>query len=131
MIVLDTHALLWWVSDPALLSRRARAAVDGAAERRAVHVSCISAWEIALLVSRGRLSLSIDPQEWVERCESLPFFNFVPVDNRIAIKSVTLPAALHNDPADRIIIATALSLNAVLITKDTKIRRFRGIKTVW
>jgi PIN domain nuclease of toxin-antitoxin system len=55
----------------------------------------------------------------------------VPVSNSIALKSVQLPGALHNDPADRIIIATAVSLGAVLVTKDEKIRNYPHVKTAW
>ena len=67
----------------------------------------------------------------VAASEAVPFFNFMPVSNSIAMKSVQLPGDLHNDPADRIIIATAVSLGAVLVTKDEKIRNYQHVKTVW
>jgi PIN domain nuclease of toxin-antitoxin system len=90
-----------------------------------------STWEVAMLVSRGRLKLTIRPDDWVAASEALPFFDFVPVSNSIALKSVQLPGVLHNDPADRIIIATAISMGAVLVTKDEKIRNYEYVKTVW
>jgi PIN domain nuclease of toxin-antitoxin system len=63
--------------------------------------------------------------------ERLPFISFVPIDNRIAVKSVSLPEPLHRDPADRIIIATAITLGAALITKDDKIINYPYVETIW
>jgi PIN domain nuclease of toxin-antitoxin system len=131
MIVLDTHALLWWVNDPTPLSEPARVVIDACVTSRSVHVSCISAWEIALLVERGRLRLALDVRDWLCRCEALPFLTFVPISNAIAVESVRLPNFPHADPADRIIAATALSLGAALVTKDDKLRNYSHLKTVW
>jgi len=131
MIVLDTHAWIWWVSSPEYLSETAKQTIDEAATGKNIFISSISAWEIAILVSRGRLKLTMSPADWVAASEALPFFDFVPVSNSIALKSVQLPGILHNDPADRIIIATAVSLGATLVTKDEKIRNYPHVKTVW
>ena len=131
MIVLDTHAWIWWVSSPEYLSETAKQTIDEAATGKNIFISSISAWEIAILVSRGRLKLTMNPADWVAASEALPFFDFVPVSNSIALKSVQLPGILHDDPADRIIIATAVSLGAVLVTKDEKIRNYPHVKTVW
>lgn len=131
MIVLDTHAWIWWVSNPALLSEEGRRIVDGAATDRGIYISSISAWEIAMLVARGRLELTMSVDDWVAASEALPSIHFVPVSNSIALKSVQLPGDLHNDPADRIIIATAVSMGAVLVTKDEKIRTYPHVKTTW
>ena len=131
MIVLDTHAWIWWVSSPEYLSETAKQIIDEAATGKNIFISSISSWEIAILVSRGRLKLTMNPADWVAASEALPFFDFVPVSNSIALKSVQLPGILHNDPADRIIIATAVSLGATLVTKDEKIRNYPHVKTVW
>ena len=131
MIVLDTHILLWWVNDPATLSKPAKKAIDAAVISKAVHVSCISSWEIALLVERSRLRLALDVRDWLCRCEALPFLTFVPLSNAIAVESVRLPDFPHADPADRIIAATALSLGAALVTKDDKLRNYPHLKTIW
>jgi PIN domain nuclease of toxin-antitoxin system len=129
MIVLDTHAWIWWAGNPAFLSATAQHIIDEAVTERNIYVSSISAWEVAMLVSRGRLKLTMSAGDWVAASEALPFLEFVPVSNSIALKSVQLPGALHNDPADRIIIATAVSLGAVLVTKDEKIRNYPHVKT--
>lgn len=131
MIVLDTHAWIWWVSNPEFLSDKAKKTIDEAIANRNVLISSISVWEVAILVSRGRLKLTMKPDDWVAASEALPFFDFVPVGNSIALKSVQLPGVLHNDPADRIIIATAISMGAALVTKDEKIRNYAHVKTVW
>jgi len=131
VIVLDTHTLLWWVNDPTTLSEPAKEAIDAAVKSMTVHVSCISSWEIALLVERGRLRLALDVRDWLCRCEALPFLTFVAVGNAIAIESVRLLDFPHADPADRIIAATALSLGAALVTKDDKLRNYPHIKTIW
>lgn len=131
MIVLDTHAWLWWVSNPELLGKQATAAIEEARQRREILISSISAWEVAMLVQRGRLQLSLKVHEWIARCEALPFMEFVPVDNAIAVQATCLPGDLHGDPADRIIVATALSHGATLVTKDRKLRDYPGIATLW
>jgi PIN domain nuclease of toxin-antitoxin system len=131
VIVLDTHALLWWINDPTALSAAAKSVIDEAISSRTVYVSCITSWEIALLVERGRLQLSLDVRDWLHRCESLPFVRFVPVDNAIAVESVRLPNFSQSDPANRIIVATALSLGAILVTKDEKLRSYSYLRTVW
>jgi PIN domain nuclease of toxin-antitoxin system len=131
MIVLDTHAWIWFISNPDLLSKRAKKAVNAAVEDNSLLISSISAWELALLVSKKRIKLTLDVTDWIAKSESLPFIQFMPVTNSIAVKSVNLPLPLHPDPADRIIIATALSVGASLVTKDEKLLDYAPINTIW
>jgi len=131
MIVLDTHAWIWFISNPDLLSKRAKNAVNAAVKDKSILISSISAWEIALLVTKKRMKLTLDVTDWIAKSESLPFIQFVPVTNSIAVKSVKLPLPLHPDPADRIIIATALSVGAPLVTKDKKLLGYAPVKTIW
>lgn len=132
MIVLDTHVLIWWVSDPARLAARARELVDGAvANESPIAVSSISIWEIAMLVAHGRLALTINADAWIAHLESLPFLSFVPVDNRTAVRAVGLAEFPHKDPADRIIVATAVGLGATLVTADRRLLEYGGVATVW
>jgi len=131
MIVLDTHVWVLFVSNPELLSKRAKRALDAAMEEKGILISSISAWEVAVLVAKKRLRLTLDVTDWLTKSEALPFITFIPVDNAIAIKSVNLPQPLHSDPADRIIIATAISMGAPLVTKDEKILKYAHIQTIW
>jgi PIN domain nuclease of toxin-antitoxin system len=131
MIVLDTHAWIWFISNPDLLSKRAKKAVNAAVKDKSILISSISAWELALLVTKKRIKLTLDVTDWIAKSESLPFIQFVPVTNSIAVKSVNLPLPLHPDPADRIIIATALSVGAPLVTKDKKLLSYAPVKTIW
>ena len=131
MIVLDTHVWVLFVSNPELLSKRAKRSLDAAMEEKGILISSISAWEVALLVAKKRLKLTIDVIDWIAKSEVLPFIKFIPVDNAVAIKSVSLPQPLHNDPADRIIIATAISMGSPLVTKDEKILKYPHVQTIW
>jgi len=131
MIVLDTHAWIWWVSNPEMLSDTARQVIDDAVRRRELFISTISAWEVAMLVEKERLSLALDARDWISRSEALPFVTFVPLSTAIAVESVRLPGFPHADPADRIIVATALSLGARLVTKDEKLLRYVPARSVW
>ena len=132
MIALDTHALVWWVSDPARLGARARKAIEAAInEGDQLAVSSISTWEIAMLVAARRLELTMDVDTWVARVESYPGLTFVPVDNRIALRAVQLDRFPHRDPADRIIVATALGFGATLVTADERIRAYKPLRTIW
>ena len=131
MIVLDTHVLLWWVSNPEQLSKKARSTIERTISEGSIYISSISAWEIAMLIERKRLALTMDVKDWITRCEAIPYIKFVPVTNGIAIKAVQLTGDIHNDPADRIIVATALSMGVALVTMDQKLRNYQYVKTVW
>ena len=131
MIVLDTHVLVWFISNPDKLSRSAIKRINEEIKQNEILISSISVWEIFMLIKKQRIKLSMHPQSWLEKVENLPFTQFVPVDNRIASQSVNLPEPLHNDPADRIIIATALSLSATLITSDRRILNYSHVQSLW
>lgn len=131
MIVLDTHVWVWWVSGVEPLPPKARRLIRAAREQKAIYLSSISVWEVAQLAARGRLQLTMNVVDWVAKSEVLPFVHFIPVDNAIALKSVQLPGTLHQDPADRMIIATALTLGFPLVTRDEKIARYPHVRTIW
>jgi len=131
MIVLDTHTWIWFISKPEVLSKRAKKAVSAAVKAKSVLISSISAWEVALLVIKKRLTLSLDVTDWIAKSEGLPFIQFIEISNSIAVKSVNLPQPLHSDPADRIIIATALTTGVPLVTKDKKLLNYPHVKTIW
>ena len=131
MIVLDTHVLVWWVSNPEKLSKKAQKSVESNLKKGHILVSSISVWEIYMLVKKSRLKLTIDVNTWLEKLEQSGIIQFVPVDNKIAADSVNLPACLFGDPADRIIISTARQFAAAVLTADKKILNYPHVQSLW
>jgi PIN domain nuclease of toxin-antitoxin system len=132
VVALDTHALVWWVSDPKRIPVKARRLIDAAIRAsEPLIVSSISLWEIAMLVAHGRLELTFDTARWITHVEALPFLSFHAVDNSIARRAVDLEGFPHRDPADRMIVATALVTNATLVTADKRLRSYRPLSTAW
>ena len=131
MITLDTHTLIWWINGDPALSANARKMINNARKSGRIMISSMSTWEIAMLVKSERLLLAMPLKEWIGKIERLPFIRFIPVDNIIAEDAVNLPGDFHKDPADRIIVATARSLNATLITSDRKILDYVHVRSKW
>src|SRR3989338_2486612 len=86
MTILDTHVLIWWLDQPDKLSKKAKQEIDNAVIKTELKASSISIWEICLLVKKNRLKLTMDLQSWIDKIEELPFLQFIPVDNKIALK---------------------------------------------
>ncbi|MBI2593621.1 type II toxin-antitoxin system VapC family toxin [Candidatus Daviesbacteria bacterium] len=131
MILLDTQALIWWIDNPKKLSAKVQREIEKEKSQGILAVSSISVWEIYLKTEKGKLKLTLDVDSWLEKIESLSFIHFIPVNNKIAAKSVNLPGKFHDDPADRMIVATAREMGAVLVTSDDKIRKYPHIQTIW
>ncbi len=90
----------------------------------------MSVWELCTLVKRGRLSLSVPPAAFLTATYHDPRFEFAAVDERIARAGVDFPD-LHRDPADRIILATAVELGATLVSKDRRLVQYGVCDVVW
>ncbi|MCF6235705.1 MAG: type II toxin-antitoxin system VapC family toxin [Gammaproteobacteria bacterium] len=132
MIVIDTHVLVWFVSGDNQLSVAAREAIENTLSADSeVIISSISAWEIAMLIEKGRLVLSMDVESWISEVTEIDGLRFIAVDNEIGIKATQLPGDFHKDPADRIIVATARKLAVSLVTADKKIIKYEHVKTIW
>ncbi|PHR60353.1 MAG: VapC toxin family PIN domain ribonuclease [Robiginitomaculum sp.] len=131
MIVIDTHALIWWVNGSNSLSRKAHSAIKEHLSKSEVIISSISAWEISMLIEKGRLALNMDIENWLNEVSAIEGVRFMPVDNEIGIKSTTLPGIFHKDPADRMIVATARKLAVPLVTADDKIIAYEHVTTIW
>jgi PIN domain nuclease of toxin-antitoxin system len=128
VIVLDTATWIWRASDPRRLSRGARRAIDRA---EAALVSAISVWEVAMLVAKRRIRLDRPVEQWVDVALSLPGIELAPLEPAIAVRSTKLPGEIHLDPADRIILATALEHAAPLITPDERLRAYPHVQSAW
>ncbi len=127
MIVLDTHAWIWWASDPGKLGRRARAAIE-ASDR--VGVPAVCCFEVVAAIARGRIALDRAPLDWLEEALALPRIDLLPLTPAVAVRATQL-GAFHGDPADRLIVASALLQNAALVTRDRTIREYPAVTTVW
>jgi PIN domain nuclease of toxin-antitoxin system len=129
--VLDTHALVWWLADPAKLSLKARRAIQSAASAGELVVSAASVLEIATLVRRGRLTLSVALDQWLSDIQSLPELRIEPVTAEIAARAGSFDEEIQGDPIDRVIIATALLLRSSIVSADTRVRSVRWLRTIW
>jgi PIN domain nuclease of toxin-antitoxin system len=117
-VLLDTHVLVWLLVGSERLGPTVRQVLDDAASAGEIMISAISQWEIAMLVSKGRLVFERDLADWLRDAIALPGMRVVPLSTEIAVSSTRLPGALPADPADRIIVATARALDIELITAD-------------
>jgi PIN domain nuclease of toxin-antitoxin system len=129
LILLDTHALLWWALDPDQLSEAATKAVQ-AMEDGGGYASSISLWELGIKVQRGHLELPITIDELVRRLERGGVVELVPVDTTTWLRTLSLDWP-HRDPADRMIVATALIKEVPVLTKDCTLHDFAGVECIW
>jgi PIN domain nuclease of toxin-antitoxin system len=129
-LVLDTHAWVWWVSKPEKLSRKQRTAIDRARKRggNSLLLSVISGWEVALLVQNGRLRLPMQLEAWLEQAMSVPGLEIAPLTVPIIGGAARLTAL--RDPADMLIVATALHHGAPLVTNDGRIEDAHLVQVV-
>lgn len=128
MILLDTCALLWLVMEPERLSQRAKAIISTNSGNLAV--SAISAFEIAVKARKQKLDLQLPPDEWWSTALAHHGIVSIPITAEIALASVDLPPH-HNDPADRIIIATAKLHSAPVLTSDGAFPAYTSIVVEW
>jgi PIN domain nuclease of toxin-antitoxin system len=130
MIVLDTHIWVWWINGSNELSNSKLQLIESSKEE-GLAVSAISCWEVAKLVEKQRLKLTIAVDEWVERALAYPGVTLLPLESQIAVCSTQLPQPFHNDPADQIIVATARRLDCRLATDDERILKYPHVKLAW
>lgn len=130
-IICDTHALLFWADAPQRLGPKARQTMDEAAESGDLACCTISLWEIAMLDARGRLNIASDNVAgYIDDIISALNLQVLPITARIAQRTQH-PDLLRNDPADRLIAATALEWRVPLITVDEKLHRLPGLRCIW
>src|SRR5438067_8619182 len=124
-LLLDTHIALWLDSGDERLASATRTAIDRCWQSGGtVCLSAVTVWEIALLIDTGRIELDLPIEAWIERFQNRPGIEPVPLDYRAACLSYQLHHLDHRDPADRMLIATAIGLACPLVTYDERILRF-------
>jgi PIN domain nuclease of toxin-antitoxin system len=123
MILLDTCALIWIVNkDP--ITPAALALAERAFREGELYLSPVSAWEIGMLASRGRLKLDCSAESYVTRAFTQPGVRLAALTPEIAVRSSSLPGDLHGDPVDRMLVATAIVMGLRLITRDRRILEY-------
>ncbi len=131
MITVDTHIIIWNALKPSLISRNAKKAIEKANETDGILFCEISLWEIAMLMKKKRFVIEISYLEFIKLLKSANNYIFKELTPEIAGLSVDLPAEINQDPADRIICATAILNNTQLITADKNLRKAKSLKTLW
>ncbi len=123
----DTHAWIWAANDDGSLSRRARQLLTSSGPTDHA-IADISLWEVAMLVARGRVVLNVSLERWLD--QALANVSVLPISKGVALRA-TAAEWTHQDPADRLIVATALEHGLVLVSKDATITQWGGVKVVW
>jgi PIN domain nuclease of toxin-antitoxin system len=123
-LLLDTCAVIWIAEDQPISDTAARALDKAYATDQFVYVSPITAWEVGLLVARGRLTTIIKPQLWFERVLDVPNMRLADMSPDLLISSSFLPGDAPRDPADRIIAATAREFGYALVTRDRELLHY-------
>jgi PIN domain nuclease of toxin-antitoxin system len=128
-VVLDTCALIWAVAEPEKLSPAANAVCTQ--PDTIVHISPISCAEVACAAERGRVMLDRHWKIWFRHFVEMNEWSVCDINLEIIEEAYSLPGDIHNDPADRFIIATARRLRCPIVTADKKMIDYPHVETVW
>ena len=128
--LLDTHIWVWWMLGDTRLSARERTVLDDLPSGQRPRLCDISLWEVALLVQLERLRLDERLDDWLRIAASPATVELLPITPAVVAEMNRLPRSFHQDPADRLIAATARAAGLSLATHDTRIRRSR-VATLW
>jgi len=126
-VLLDTHALLWWLSGDTLLTKSARKTI--ADTKNGVYVSAASAWEIATKVRLGKLPTAVDLVSDFDGLLARELFQTLSISAEHAIRAGLLPGP-HRDPFDRILIAQAQAENIPIISNEALFDGY-GVRRIW
>ena len=131
MIFLDTHVLVWLVSQPDRLSRPAASAIRRARASDGISIGDVTVWELASLFARGKLQSHGTVENTVRNLLIRSAVQIKPITPEIAALATQFPDDYSHDPVDRLIGATARAEGLALVTRDEKIRRSPLLKTIW
>ncbi|OGU37104.1 MAG: twitching motility protein PilT [Ignavibacteria bacterium GWB2_35_6b] len=131
MVTVDTHIVIWNALQAELISSAAEKALQNANENGSIIFPDIILWEIAMLVKKKRLIIESSYKEFINLLLASNNYQLQEITPEIAELSTELPGEINLDPADRIIAATSIILNAPLITADKNLLKAKKIKTIW
>jgi PIN domain nuclease of toxin-antitoxin system len=123
MIVLDTHVWLWWLLGEEALTDEERETLDEAAARKDIAISAASIWEVELLERKGIIQLQPNIRRWIDLATKPEICKVIPIEKEVILAQEKLPDNFPDDPADRLIVATALHYQYGLATKDKKLQK--------
>ena len=130
MILVDTHIVVWLALQPDKISKKARTAIEDARRiGQGIGLSDIVLLEISALERKARIRINSSLETFLAEIEAR--FIVLPITGRICVRALSLPASYPNDPADRIIGATALVEGVPLITADAGIHGSKAVRTIW
>jgi len=129
-VLLDTHIWIWWLLGSDRLSGAERHDLDRLAVSGDVHLSAMSLWEAQMLHSKGRLTLDRPLAAWLHQAAAADVVVVLPLDVEVVLALDLLPQSFHGDPADRLIVATALTHGLPLATHDSAIQG-SGVVPLW
>ena len=129
--LLDTHVWIWWYMNPDKLSDKVIKLISNSKNYDELLLSSISPWEFCKLIEKGRLSIKSSPKKWLEQAFDLPKFRLLSLSPLIAFESTNLKQPFHSDPADQIIVASALNEKATIMTKDRLLHGYKHVNCVW
>lgn len=121
MILLDTHVWLWWLFEEGDLTDKEREILDEHAAKGEIRISAATVWEVELLEKAGKINIDIDFETWIRKATDPKVCKVLPIDVDIIIAQKRLPENYPTDPADRLIVATALLKELPLATKDKEL----------
>lgn len=128
MLLLDTCSLLWLTSDQERLSQNAILSIQK--NTGSIFVSAMSAFEIGIKCQKKKLTLPLSITEWFSKAVELHGLIELPITAKIAMFSTQLPK-LHDDPVDRLLVATAIVHKLSLLTPDRHIRQYDSVQVIW
>jgi PIN domain nuclease of toxin-antitoxin system len=131
LILLDTHVLVWWLTEASGLSIAAKRAIRRHSGPGEIAVSAISVLEIATAARRGRLQFTVPVEQWLSDMRCIPQLRLESVSADIAVLAGSLVDPMHGDPADRMIVATAMVLGVPLVTADERLRSLPALTAIW
>ena len=129
-ILLDTHVWIWYVVGEKELQAKTRTMIATALHENEAYLAAISVWEIAMLNKKQRITLGMPCLDWIKKSLDLTHAKIVPLTPDISVESINLPGKFHEDPADRMIVATARVEDLTIVTRDKNILNYSRNKYV-
>lgn len=123
-LLLDTHVWIWYVIGSNEISKPLRKEIGYAIQHNQIYLAAISLWEISMLESKRRIILEMPCLEWIKNAIDYTHAQVLHVIPEIAVESCYLPGDFHEDPADRLIVATARVEALPIVTRDARILQY-------